>query len=214
MEILLAPVLPARDRRVRRSRSALMAAAITLVTERATAAIPLSDIAESADVSRQVVYQQFGDRDGLLLEAALDLARRELLPAMLDIGSATLTGRDPALAMARHFADHRVFYRAMMTGSSGYALNKALLELMIPVNREVVGYIYGGQLATEPAEDLAAYLTGGWGGFVNTWVVEGTDPLDPDEFASRLMQLMALLIGGLRPRTTLTPDRETPEDDR
>src|SRR3954447_11996197 len=156
MEILLAPVLPARDRRVRRSRSALMTAAITLVTQRGTAAVPLSDIAESADVSRQVVYQQFGDRDGLLLEAALDLARRELLPAMVDIGATTLTGRDRALAMARHFADHRVFYRAMLTGSSGYALNKALLGLMIPVNREVVQHVYGERLAAEPAEDLAA----------------------------------------------------------
>src|SRR3954471_4512688 len=102
MEILLAPVPPARDRRVRRSRSALMTAAITLVTQRGTAAVPLSDIAEAADVSRQVVYQQFGDRDGFPREAALALARRELLPAMVDIGSSTRTGRDPALAMARH----------------------------------------------------------------------------------------------------------------
>ncbi|MFE7836069.1 TetR family transcriptional regulator [Streptomyces sp. NPDC057474] len=39
-----------------------------------------SDIAEAADVSRRVVYQHFGDRDTLLLEAGLGLARRELLP--------------------------------------------------------------------------------------------------------------------------------------
>jgi hypothetical protein len=33
----------------------------------------------AADVSRQLVYQQFGDRDTLLLEAALDLATTELV---------------------------------------------------------------------------------------------------------------------------------------
>ncbi|MFD0487807.1 helix-turn-helix domain-containing protein [Saccharopolyspora spinosporotrichia] len=54
---------PVRDRRVRRSRAALMRAAVELVTERGTAAVTLSDIAEAADVSRRVVYQHFGDRD-------------------------------------------------------------------------------------------------------------------------------------------------------
>ena len=28
--------------------------------------------------------------------------------------------------MARHFADHRRFYRALLTGSCAFALNKAL----------------------------------------------------------------------------------------
>ena len=73
-------MLPARDRRVRRSRAALMAAAITLVTERGTADVPVSDLAEAADVSRRLVYQQFRDRDTLLLEAALDLAGRGCSP--------------------------------------------------------------------------------------------------------------------------------------
>jgi len=31
-------------------------------------------------VSRQVVYGQFGDRDPLLVEAAVDLVGRELFP--------------------------------------------------------------------------------------------------------------------------------------
>jgi AcrR family transcriptional regulator len=46
---------PALDRRVRRSRTALMRAAVALVTECGTAAVSLSDVAEAADVSRRVV---------------------------------------------------------------------------------------------------------------------------------------------------------------
>src|SRR5215472_1591063 len=68
-----------RDRRVVRSRSALMRAAVALVGERGTTAVPIPDIAEAADVSRQLVYLHFGNREMLLLEAALDLARKELL---------------------------------------------------------------------------------------------------------------------------------------
>ncbi|MEO6088956.1 MAG: helix-turn-helix domain-containing protein, partial [Umezawaea sp.] len=61
---------PSRDRRVRRSRAVLMAAAVTLVSERGTADVPVAEIADTADVSRRLVYQQFHDRETLLLEAA------------------------------------------------------------------------------------------------------------------------------------------------
>src|SRR5690348_11206945 len=96
----------APDRRVLRSRSALMRAAVALVAERGTTAVSISDIAEAADVSRQLVYLQFGSRDALLLEAALALAGGELLP-QLRAAPEESTGRGRALATARHFADHR-----------------------------------------------------------------------------------------------------------
>ena len=66
----------ALDRRVRRSRAALMAAAVRLVSERGKTDIPITELAEAADVSRRVVYLQFADRDTLLVAAALDLVRR------------------------------------------------------------------------------------------------------------------------------------------
>ena len=63
---------------MQRSRAALLAAAVRLVSERGTTAIPVTDLAEAADVSRQLVYLQFGDRDALLVAAAADLVTREL----------------------------------------------------------------------------------------------------------------------------------------
>lgn len=192
MTFELPAIAPARDRRVRRSRSGLMRAAIAVVAERGTAAVAISDIAEAADVSRQVVYQQFGDRDALLLEAALDLARRELLPRIADAPHAE-TGRARALAIARHFADHRPFYRALLTSSCAFALNKALTGLFIPVNRQAIHQLHGDRLDARAVEDLATFLTGGWAAFVNTWVIEGADPLDPEEFTDRLMPLVSVL---------------------
>lgn len=184
-----------------------MLAAVALVTERGTAAVPISDIAEAADMSRQVVYQQFGDRDTLLLEAALDLARRELLPRISDIPHA-LTGRGRSLAVARHFADHRVFYRALLTGSCAFGLSKALTGLLIPLNRQVVEQAYGGRLDARTVEDIATFLTGGGAAFVNTWVVEGEDPLDPEEFTDRLMRMVSVAADALRQPTPTTHDRE------
>ncbi|WP_406280810.1 TetR/AcrR family transcriptional regulator [Nocardia sp. NBC_00881] len=182
---------PVQDRRVRRSRAALTRAAVALVTERGTAAISITDIAEAADVSRPVVYQQFGDRDTLLLEAALDLARHELLA-----DRTSGVGRDRALAAARHFAEHRVFYRALLTGSCAFALNKGLSGLLVPVNRQIVRQLYGSRLDERAVDDLATYLTGGAAAFINTWLVEAEDPLDPEQFADRLMRIMSVLIAG------------------
>lgn len=184
---------PAKDRRVRRSRSALMRAALDLVTERDSAAVAVSDIAEAADVSRQVLYQQFGDLDTLLLETALDLIRRELL----DNGGMDAVLSDDAqasaLAMARHFACHRRFYRALLTGSCAFALNKALIGLFLPLNRQLIERLHGARLGPQTIDDLAIFVTGGASAVVNTWVVEEPDPLDPEEFTARRMRMWSVV---------------------
>jgi AcrR family transcriptional regulator len=194
------PAVPAaRDRRVRRSRSALMRAAVTLVTDRGTAAVPLSDIAVVADVSRRLVYQHFGDRDTLLLEAGLDLARRELLPRLAG-ASHQMPGRPGALAVVRHFAEHRVFYRALLTGSCAFALDRGLIALLLPVNRQAIERRYGDRLDPQAIGDLATYLTGGGSAFITTWVVEAADPLDPEEFTDRLMRTVSVLMHDTKDR--------------
>jgi hypothetical protein len=86
----------------------------------------------------------------------------------------------------------------MLTSSSAFALNKSLTGLLIPFNRQMVREVYGDRLDPGAAEDFAAYLTGGWGAFVNTWVVEGPAPLDAEEFTDRLMRMMSILAGPYR----------------
>ncbi len=192
------PTAPVLDRRVRRSRASLVRAAIDLVSARGTAAVPLSEIAEAADVSRQVVYQQFGGRDELLLEAALDLLRRELLPGLADLPGTS----DPhavAAAVVGHFGEHRPFYRAILTSSCAFGVNRALTVFFLPHNRQAVRLLWGEQLAPQEAEDLAAFLTGGWAALINTWIVEGDDPLDTEGLADRLVRTVSAVIGAIGP---------------
>jgi len=177
-----------------------MRAAVALVGERGMTAVPISDIADAADVSRQLVYLQFGDRDALLLEAALDLARRELLPHLQD-ASDELTGRDRALATARHFADHRSFYRAMLIGSCAFAFNEALNGLFHPLNRQFAERLLGEGHELGAVHDLATFLTGGGAAIFNSWVIEGEDPVDPELFADRLMRTLSVLSGAAREQT-------------
>ncbi|MEU8636151.1 helix-turn-helix domain-containing protein [Amycolatopsis sp. NPDC048633] len=181
---------PVKDRRVRRSRAALMRAAVELVSERDSAAVAVSEIAEAADVSRQVLYQQFGDRDSLVLEAAQDLVRRELLTGPPEFPD---DERAAILALARHFAAHRRFYRALLTGASAYAFTEALTGLFLPLNRRHLGRTLGDVLDPQGIEDLATFLTGGAGAVVNAWVVDGPDPLDAGEFTDRLLRIRSVV---------------------
>jgi AcrR family transcriptional regulator len=190
--------LPAKDRRVRRTRSALMSAAVTLVAERGTTAVALSEIAEAADVSRRVVYQHFGDRDTLLLEAGLDLARRELLPRLTE--GPPVASRERALPVAQHFAHHRAFYRALLTGSCAFALDRGLLRLILPVNRHGLQTVHGDHLTPGAVEDLATFVTGGVGALVTNWVVDGPDPLDPEAFTDRLLAATSVMMTALNER--------------
>jgi AcrR family transcriptional regulator len=187
---------PAKDRRVRRSRAALIEAAVALVSEQESAAVPVSDLAEAADVSRQVLYQQFGDRDTLLLEAALDLVRRELLESLVDISPAE-DPRVPTLAVARHFAEHRRFYRALLNSSVAFGLNKALTSQFLPLNRRFIKTAGGEPLDPQTVEDLATFMTGGAAVVVNTWVVDGPDPLDPEEFTDRLIRMWSVVSSAM-----------------
>ncbi|QFZ24332.1 TetR/AcrR family transcriptional regulator [Saccharothrix syringae] len=167
-----------------RSRAALLAAAVRLVSERGTSAVPVTDLAEAADVSRQLVYQHFGDRDALLVEAALDLVRHELL-APRD----GAPGRLAVLAAVRHFADHRAFYRAVLSGPCAFALTRALGDLLAPVNRHVVRAAVGGGVRPDTLDDLAAFVTAGTGAVINAWLLSDRPHLDAEEFTDRLLRL-------------------------
>ena len=92
------------------------------------------------------------------------------------------------LTTARHFARHRSFYRAMLTGPCGYRLNVALSEALGPFNRKLVERVPG--IGPGVVDDLTAFVTGGWAAVFNTWVVDGPEPLDPDAFTDRLMALL------------------------
>lgn len=173
---------------MRRTRAALLSAAVTLVSARGTAHVPVSDIADAAGVSRQLVYLHFGDRDTLLLEAALDLTRCELAEPWERAGGKGCV-RDHALAVARHFADHRDFYRAMFNSASAFALSRAVSGLLSPLRRESLEARFGEVLPRQVAEDLGAFINGGSAALVHTWVTETEEPLDPEAMADRLIAI-------------------------
>jgi AcrR family transcriptional regulator len=183
------PAPPVQDRRVQRSRTALLTAAVRLVVERETTDIAVTDITDAADVSRKLLYLHFTDREGLLAAAAAELVEQELLPRVDEVGDDL---REQTLVLARHFAERRVFYRAMLTGSCAFAMAGTLNDLFGSLNRTLVRELYAG-LDEPTVADLAAFFTGGASLLLNTWLIDGADPLRPEDLADRLLRVASVL---------------------
>ncbi|WP_174189551.1 TetR/AcrR family transcriptional regulator [Nocardia barduliensis] len=195
MEIELSGSPRSGDRRVRRTRSALVAAAVELVSERDSTEVSVTELAEAADVSRRVLYQHFGDRETLFAEAAAELLRQQLLPRLrrddgIDIGATTL-------AIAEHFAEHRRFYRAVLAGSCAYAVGRTLAAVFHPYSAAAAHRMFG-PLDDRTAAEVANFFTGATTAALTEWLTEAPSPLDPDEFTRRLARIQSVLEGATR----------------
>jgi len=176
---------------VLRSRAALLTAAVRLVSERGTTDIPVTDIADAANVSRQLIYLQFGDRDALLIAAAVDLVGRELVHH----DKHGLEAQRPrALATARHFAKHRSFYRPMLTGSCAFAMTRTLGSAFSSFTRQSVRELFG-ELDRKTMQDMTAFVAAGSAAIINNWLIDGNDPLDPEDIADRLIGIAGVFAG-------------------
>lgn len=186
------------DRRVLRSRAALMEAAVRLVSERGVSPLSVTDLAEAANVSRQLVYLQFGDRDALLIAAAANLVERELLP---EISDPREPHRERLLATVRHFASHRSFYRAMLTGPCAYPMTRTLNDLFSSLVSPAGMREAFGELDDTTARDITAVIMGGTASIINDWLIDSNNRLDAaeaNELAERILHVSAIIIAGLR----------------
>ncbi len=165
-----------------------MSAAVRLVSERGTTAIAVTEITRVADVSRKLLYLHFGDRDALLVAAAVHLVGQELIPRTVDVAEDL-----PAqlLAVAEHFADHSEFYRAMLSGSCAFAMTRTLNHVFGSYNKEVVRELFG-VLDSATGNDLAVFFASGASGIVNDWLIDGAHPPDPRQLAERLTRLASV----------------------
>ncbi|MDL9937558.1 TetR family transcriptional regulator [Gordonia sp. ABSL1-1] len=179
------------DRRVRRSRAALFAAAIDLVSERRTTAISLTEIAAAADVSRQAVYTHFDDRDALIVEAGIDLLERDLFPLLSEC--AEHAWREMVVLATRHLAQHRQYYRALGTGACAYPAKQAVLAALDQMQAR-----RGGQLMDGLSGDVATFVVGGCFALFTQWLDDDThDHLDPEAMADRLLGMAGAMFGAL-----------------
>ncbi|CAI7975211.1 Transcriptional regulator, TetR family [Frankia sp. Hr75.2] len=82
----------------------------------------------------------------------------------------------------------------MEAGSCAFAMTRALNSLFSSFQRQAVRKLFG-ELDQGTAEDLTTLLTGGTAAVINDWLIDGDDPLDPEELTDRLLRLVLVLAG-------------------
>jgi hypothetical protein len=76
-------------------------------------------------------------------------------------------------------------------------MSRTMNQVFRPFNARFLRERFTGlDEATE--RDLSMFAAAGAGAIVNDWVIDGPEPLDPNEAADRLMRLAAVFPGGYR----------------
>lgn len=188
----------ARSARATRTRRAVLDAVVDLVTERASGVLTVAEVAARAGIGRQLVYQYFAGRDEMVAAAAADLLHRQLETQAHRLGTAG-NAQDPrpaVEALARHMAEHRVFYRAVITGPGSFAARDAMRSEFVQLNRALIAARRPDPAWAQLVDDMALFVTAGSGAVIAAWLVDAPDPLDPEAFAARMLRLVAHVTGG------------------
>jgi len=114
------------DRRVERTRAALMRAFVDLLLSRGFEALTVADIVERANVGRSTFYTHFRGRHDIL-KASLTFTSLPLARAATEAVDA-----QSLLGLFAHFRQHRQLARAFTTGGMRQLWARRLAELIEP----------------------------------------------------------------------------------
>jgi AcrR family transcriptional regulator len=188
---------PARvDRRIERTRRALRDALLALITEKGYDAVTVEDITERANLGRATFYLHYRDKEEVLLEQFIELARDRVRL----LSEIPLAGWDeernpiylPLLLVFENAAQNAAIYRVVLQGEGAARITARIRDIIVGVLSELLQRPGdNAHLAINPQapiDFLANYLAGALIGSI-AWWLEQSEPPAP-EAMTRLFQRM------------------------
>jgi AcrR family transcriptional regulator len=156
------------DRRVRRTRHALVQALIALVVEKGYKAITVQDLLDRANVGRSTFYSHYRNKDDLLLksfEAMIGLLFRQM-------DRAGPTRRvAPVRELFQHVAEVRSFHQALERDQVTARQSDARIRILgRSIERRLAAWAPAEDGAAVPPALLAQALAGALFALLNWWV--------------------------------------------
>ena len=187
------------DRRVRRTRRAIVAAFDRLIMDEPLERITVSQIAREADVDRKTFYQHYGSVDGLLDAIAEDVVT-DLLDEVERTASPRAAGSDAArplhaffVVLAEHLSENVVLRQRYCEHVPAELLFDRLVR---PLTHQVVGRgLVGGDVSDEDLELMLAFGLGGLFSLYRWWLLSDR-ALSLEELTLRACKLVE---GGMVP---------------
>jgi AcrR family transcriptional regulator len=166
------------DRRVRRTRHALIAALIELVLEKRYDAITIQNLLDRADVGRSTFYAHYRGKDDLLLRSFEGLLA--MLDQEMDRDGAPVGRLAPVRELFRHVGELAEFHRALVRAH--------MLDRVYQAGTSVLSRTIARRLAAGPASTgsdaarlaLAHGFAGALFGMLRWWV-EADAPPSPEQ---------------------------------
>jgi len=163
------------DRRVERTRHAILGAFRDLVLTRGYDSLTVRDLVETAGIGRSTFYEHFDDKDDLFQESV-----RPLFSVLADTIGPGAVAHQLEWVIA-HFGHNRRLARVMLAGSARGLMSRFLAE-------ELESRLTGGAHGTKPLIPLslvAAHLAEAQLGLIEAWML-AKNPCAPDELAHAL----------------------------
>ena len=165
---------PRLDRRIIRSRNAILSAFERLLMEKPLADITVSAIAREANVDRKTFYVPFGTVDGLLDAIAVDVV--EMIVDSVEKTLASMDGDTSERALGAAATFFKTVNEALC---NNLVLNRQLIE-NIPLEHEIAERDLLPQgLKDEMFDYYLAFLLSGIIGIYRTWALsDGSVPIE------------------------------------
>lgn len=158
------------DRRIRRTRRALLDAFTNLVLDKGYERITVQDILDRADIGRSTFYAHFRDKEALL-RACFDGMRDELRKEFAAITpGTTIDPAGPAAVVFQHAYQHRSVYKALCGEKGGHLVYRHLNRLIGDLVGEHLRPHLAAARSDLPADVVAEFYASSVVGLLTWWV--------------------------------------------
>lgn len=176
------------DPRAIRTRNALVQATIGLLKTHTVAELNVSQIVKEAGVSRQVFYQHFTDRDGLVLATAQDMIK-EAYEGFAARFSMDRDFQAAVTALMETLTDHYEAAVHIIDSPVHGQLDQEVVRIMLPTMREALREREGAD--PQLLDDMAKFYIAGCQHLLEEGVRQGATP---EEIGQRVELVRRVLI--------------------
>lgn len=182
-----------QDPRALRTRKALIDATMRLLNDYEVAELNVSQIVKEAGVSRQVFYQHFEDRDGLVLATAAQWVLAAY-GGFAERFSIDKNFEASVTALAQATAGHYTAATRIIDSPIHSLLDNQVYEVMLPTMREQLlprARDWKGGVTDELIDDMARFYIAGMQQVIEQCIREG---VPAEEFGRRAEAVRRVLI--------------------
>ncbi|MGO4734487.1 TetR/AcrR family transcriptional regulator [Paenibacillus sp. 2KB_22] len=178
------------DRRVLKTRKAIIEAFVGLLEEQEFEQITINDIADRANVNRGTIYLHYADKFDLLDQCIETYLQHLLEACMIESPTPTsVTAKDALLRTFRYLEQHATTYTTLLTKKGIPAFRSKLMTLLIQGVQEQMDAcgIQEGMKKEVTIQFLASAAVG-----LLEWWIMNSMPYPAEEIVDQLIDLLEL----------------------